>query len=242
VPKRSPSKRGGESAPTILHVPSRPNVPHVECRLPDLKPRNFVSCKHSGASEITPQSCMKRHCFICFEGEGHRMRCYPRHPPEIDSLVPPINQPNDPNSTSATTSLLRQPSQSSNHIPIQPNPQSRLNHRRKQARMINRQILAQPVLPLSLVPLLRRCTPIHKETVRLPNSAGQDAEILTPGKLRDVHYVPFFPVGEVLAERLLEFSCQVVVVDCQGEGAGCLEGWRLHGISSHRFGFDDAFD
>ena len=34
---------------------------------------SFVSCKHSGASEITPQLCMKRHCFICFEGEGHRM-------------------------------------------------------------------------------------------------------------------------------------------------------------------------
>ena len=108
--------------------------------------------------------------------------------------------------------------------------------------MIHRQILTQPVLPLRLVPLLRRRTPVHKETIRLPNRTRQNTEILAPRKLRNVRNVTLLSFREVLTEGLLEFGCEGVVVDCQREGAGCLEGGRGDGVSGQRFGFDDAFD
>jgi len=62
VSKRSHSKREGGPAPTIIHVPSRPSVTHIECRLPDLKPRKStmrksevaVASSHAGRLPILP--------------------------------------------------------------------------------------------------------------------------------------------------------------------------------------------
>jgi len=46
----------------------------------------------------------------------------------------------------------------------------------------------------------------------------------------------------MLGERSFEFSRESVVVDGQGEGAGCLEGGRGDGVSGTALGFDDPFD
>lgn len=108
--------------------------------------------------------------------------------------------------------------------------------------MIHRQILTQPILRLRLIPLLRRRTPVHKETIRLPNRTRQNTEILTARKLRNIRYVAFLPFREMRREGFFELAGEGVVVDCQREGAGCLEGGRGDGVSGQRFGFDDTFD